>query len=71
MRKRICICAHGMPAVQAIMRTIRMCIAPSLVYTARTVPPEITTPYLRLLDRAVFDGVMHDRAWPTSRQPRH
>ena len=49
---------HGMPAVQAIMRTIRMCIAPSLVYTARTVPPEITTPYLRLLDRAVFDGVM-------------
>jgi hypothetical protein len=47
-----------MPAVQAIMRTIRMCIAPSLMYTARTVPPEITTPYLRLLDRAIFDGVM-------------
>ncbi len=32
---------HGMPAVQAIMRTICMCIAPSLMYTARTVPPEI------------------------------
>ncbi len=45
---------RGGPWIQAIMRTIRMCIAPSLMYTARTVPPEITTPYLRLLDRAVF-----------------
>lgn len=46
------------PAVQGIMRTIRMCIPSRVNHLLRTVPPSITRPLAQQLDRRVFRAVM-------------